>query len=79
MRRLFLIFPLFLFVLCVTSPASSTENTEEQALSILKAMTEYVSGQRVIALTFDSGIEVITPQLEKLQFSNSDSLDGIEP
>jgi hypothetical protein len=41
------------------------------AKSILKAMSDYVSSQKTIELTFDSNIEVITPQLEKIQFTNS--------
>jgi hypothetical protein len=41
------------------------------AKSVLKAMSEYVSSQKTIELTFDSDIEVITPQLEKIQFANS--------
>lgn len=44
---------------------------ENDAQSILKAMSDYVGSQQTIALTFDSDIEVITPQLEKIQFSNS--------
>ena len=38
---------------------------------LLKAMSDYVSSQKTIELTFDSDIEVITPQLEKIQFTNS--------
>jgi len=41
------------------------------AKSILKAMSDYVGRQQTIELTFDSDIEVITPQLEKIQFTNS--------
>jgi hypothetical protein len=41
------------------------------AKSILKAMSDYVSSQKTIEFTFDSDIEVITPQLEKIQFANS--------
>jgi len=41
------------------------------AKSVLKAMSDYVSSQKTIELTFDSDIEVITPQLEKIQFTNS--------
>lgn len=44
---------------------------EGDAKAILKSMTDYVSGQKTIELTFDSSIEVITPQLEKIQFTNS--------
>ena len=34
-------------------------------------MSNYVGGQTTISLTFDSDIEVITPQMEKIQFTNS--------
>jgi hypothetical protein len=41
------------------------------AKSILKSMTDYVGSQTTIELSFDSAIEVITPELEKIQFTNS--------
>jgi hypothetical protein len=41
------------------------------AKAILKAMSGYVAGQQTIEIHFDSDIEVITPQLEKIQFTNS--------
>ena len=44
---------------------------EGDAKAILKAMSDYVGSQQTIQLTFDSDIEVITPQLEKIQFTNS--------
>jgi hypothetical protein len=44
------------------------------AKAALKAMSDYVSSQKTIELTFDSDIEVITPQLEKIQFTNSGDL-----
>ena len=44
---------------------------EDDAKAILKAMSDYVGGQQTIDLTFDSAIEIITPQLEKIQFTNS--------
>ncbi len=34
-------------------------------------MADYVGSQQTIELTFDSDIEVITPELEKIQFTNS--------
>ena len=43
----------------------------DDAKSILKAMSDYLSSQKNIELTFDSDIEIITPQLEKIQFTNS--------
>lgn len=44
---------------------------EDDATAILKAMSDYVGSQQSIELTFDSAIEIITPQLEKIQFTNS--------
>lgn len=41
------------------------------AKAVLKAMSDYVGRQQTIELSFDSDIEVITPQLEKIQFTNS--------
>ena len=44
---------------------------EGDAKSILKATADYVSSQQTIELKFDSDIEVVTPELEKIQFTNS--------
>jgi hypothetical protein len=41
------------------------------ATVMLKAMSDYVGRQKTIELSFDSDIEVITPDLEKIQFTNS--------
>jgi len=43
----------------------------DDAKAILKAMSDYLGSQKTIELTFDSDIEVITPQLEKIQFTSS--------
>jgi hypothetical protein len=53
-----------------SSPAWA-QSQGSDAQSFLKAMSDYVSAQKTIELTFDSDIEVITPQLEKIQFTNS--------
>lgn len=44
---------------------------DDEAMRILKSMSDYVGSQPTIRATFDSDIEVITPQLEKIQFNNS--------
>ena len=44
---------------------------ESDATGILKTMSDYVGSQKSIKLAFDSDIEIITPQLEKIQFTNS--------
>ena len=48
-----------------------TQAQQSDAKAVLKAMSDYVSSQKTIEVTFDSDIEVITPQLEKIQFTNS--------
>ncbi|WP_200250437.1 DUF2092 domain-containing protein [Thiococcus pfennigii] len=41
------------------------------AKAILKAMSDYVGSQQTIEFTFDSSIEAVTPEMEKVQFTNS--------
>src|ERR1700719_3765143 len=38
---------------------------------ILKAMSDYTAAQKSISATFDSDIEIITPDLQKIQFTSS--------
>lgn len=58
--------------LFLNAPIAFAEDGDAE--SILKAMADYVSAQQNIALSFDSSIEIITPELEKIQFTNSGSL-----
>ena len=58
-------------VIFVSFVGSAAQATESEAKSILKAMSDYMGSQETIELSFDSAIEVITPQLEKIQFTNS--------
>src|SRR3954471_10122909 len=46
---------------------------------ILKAMTDYTAAQKSISATFDSDIEVVTPELEKIQFTSSGKLQLARP
>ena len=43
----------------------------QDASKILKAMSDYVAGQKTISMTFDADIEVITSELQKIQFTSS--------
>lgn len=56
-------------MLVTAAPAALAQASE--AKGILKSMSDYVSSQKSIELSFDSDIEIITPQLEKLQFTSS--------
>ena len=52
---------------------AGAEEPLDDARSILKTMSDYVSSQQTFEFTFDSDIEVITPEIEKIQFTNSGS------
>ncbi|OPX94189.1 MAG: hypothetical protein A4E58_02624 [Syntrophorhabdus sp. PtaB.Bin006] len=71
-QRSHVLFTCVLFVTAVlvaSGPCALAQGSD--AKSVLKSMSDYVSSQKTIELTFDSDIEVITPQLEKIQFTNS--------
>jgi hypothetical protein len=51
--------------------ALATPALAQDAAKVLKAMTDYTAGQKSISAAFDSDIEVITPELQKLQFTSS--------
>lgn len=46
----------------------------DDAEKILKTMSDYLAGQRTISATFNSDIEVVTPELQKIQFDASGQL-----
>ncbi len=52
-------------------PAARAENTADDARSVLKAMADYLISQKTIEYTFDSSIEVITPDIQKIQYTSS--------
>jgi hypothetical protein len=68
---------LTLTVLLFAAPCVQAE--DDDAKAILKAMSDYVASQPKISLTFDTDIEVITPDLEKIQFTNSGRLSLSRP
>lgn len=49
----------------------ATTARADDAAAILQSMSTYVGGQQNIAFTFDTDIEVITPELQKIQFASS--------
>jgi hypothetical protein len=67
--------PLFICMLFITVALVFSEQCAlaqgSDPKSILKTMSDYMSNQKTIELTFDSDIEIITPQMEKIQFTNS--------
>ncbi len=53
------------------SVTPSAQAQDQDAAKILKAMTDYVAGQKVISATYDTDIEVLTNDLQKIQFAAS--------
>jgi len=46
---------------------------------ILKAMSDYVTSQKTLSVTYDSDVEVITPNLQKIQFAGSGQVQLSRP
>ena len=63
-----------LAVSTVVAGISPVRAQSEDAEKILKAMSDYLAGQKTISATFSSDIEVITVDLQKLQFDASGQL-----
>ena len=51
--------------------AGPTLAQADDANKILKAMSDYLGSQKNLLASFDTDIEVITPQIEKIQFASS--------
>ena len=58
--------------------ANSAVRADDPA-KILKAMTDYLGAQTTLSASFDSDLEVITPELQKIQFSSSGQLKLSRP
>ncbi|MPZ39194.1 MAG: DUF2092 domain-containing protein [Rhizobiales bacterium] len=58
---------------------ATAHSQEDSARKILKGMASYLAGQKTISATFDADIEVITPTLQKIQFTNSGGLTMNRP
>lgn len=52
---------------------------EADPLMLLKKMTQYVSSQTSISAVVDTDIEVITPELQKIQFASTSKLQLSRP
>jgi hypothetical protein len=59
--------------------SGSAKAQNSDAGKLLKAMADYVSGQKSLAIEFDSDIEVITPSLQKIQFTTSGQVQLSRP
>jgi hypothetical protein len=60
----------------LVSPASAQNGDAEK---LLKGMADYIASQKALAVTFDSDIEVITNNLQKIQFTSSGQVQLSRP
>src|SRR5260370_2388963 len=65
-------------VAILVTTASQTARADDAA-QILKAMTDYTGAQKSISAAFDSDIEVITAEIQKIQFTSSGQMSLNRP
>jgi hypothetical protein len=58
---------------------SSANAQSGDAEKILKSMSDYVASQKTILVTYDSDIEVVTSNLQKIQFTSSGQVQLSRP
>lgn len=58
---------------------SSAQAQDANAQSILKKMSDYIGAQTNIQASIDTDVEIITPELQKIQFSSSIDLSFTRP
>jgi hypothetical protein len=59
--------------------AAASSARADDATGILKSMTNYLSEQKNLSASFDSDIEVMTPELQKIQFASSGQIKLSRP
>lgn len=58
---------------------ATAKSQDDGARKILERMASYLANQKTITATFDADIEVMTPALQKIQFTNSGELTLARP
>lgn len=75
-RRSVLIGVVLTMSISLVSQANAQANGAEK---ILKAMADYVASQNTVSITYDSDVEVITSNLQKIQFTSSGQVQMSRP
>ena len=61
------------------SSALDARAQDDGAAKIVKSMSDYLTAQKSVTATFDADIEVITTQLQKIQFTSSGQMTMSRP
>jgi hypothetical protein len=67
------------FSVAILAAVTSHGARADDSASLLKAMADYTAAQKSITATFDSDVEVITPDMQKIQFASSGQLRMTRP
>src|SRR3954470_22775534 len=65
--------------LAVLSAMTAHDARADDPAKILKGMSDYLAGQKSLSAKFDSDIEVVTPELQKIQFTSSGEMKMNRP
>jgi len=65
--------------IAVLSSLSTPSARADDPAKLLKAMSDYLAGQKSLSAKFDSDIEVVTPELQKIQFTSSGEMKMNRP
>jgi hypothetical protein len=65
--------------IAVLSAVTTGEAHADDPAKVLKGMADYLAGQKSLSAKFDSDIEVITPELQKIQFTSSGEMKMNRP
>lgn len=62
----------------IVAPFGVRAHADDPA-KILKSMSDHLAGQKTLSASFDSDIEIITPELQKIQFASSGEIKMSRP
>jgi len=60
-------------------PGAMAQDQDADARAAVKAMTDFLAAQPALSVAFDSSIEVLTPDFEKIQFNSSGDVSLVRP
>ncbi len=55
------------------------QDSDATARAAVKAMTDFLSAQQAFAVEFDTSLEAVTPDFEKIQFNSSGHVEVVRP
>jgi hypothetical protein len=65
--------------IAVLSVTASQDARADDPAKLLKAMSDYLAGQKSLSAKFDSDVEIVTPELQKIQFTSSGEMKMNRP